>query len=46
VFVGGALSTRSAWVIWIVVLLARARAGSEAAIFPPRLVFMLSCLHG
>jgi hypothetical protein len=40
VFMGGVLSTRSAWVIWRAILLARVRAGAEVAAFP-RLVFRL-----
>ena len=41
VFVGGVLSTRSAWVIWITVLVVRVRAGAEVAA-SPRLAFMIS----
>ena len=40
VFVGGVLSTRSAWVIWIKPFMVRVRAGAEVGP-SPRLAFMV-----
>jgi hypothetical protein len=44
VFVGGVLSTRSAWIMGFIPLVVRVRAGAEAAT-SPRLAFLVHEIH-